>query len=169
MNNNALIVLWKGNSIPDYLVGKIAEILTLNNVCTPEMLTIKYKDCDGIANALIRDAESSANVSTKKDDDTIAEAIKQSVIYIGKRFERSLVIADAPLNNTSVFAIELSNAVSKERRNISFTGVGSNNELLTAVEILSTEKGIIPRSLAKKYHFTKNVVEVIKTVYNTVY
>jgi len=169
--NNALVLLWKGENLPDYLVKKVAEILITNGVCMPEMLTIKYKDENSVADALLRDTLlRDVNVMTvQKDVDEVAEAVKQAVIYIGRRFENSLTGANGPIGNIATFAIELSNAVSTAKRNMSFIGVGSKDELLTAIKILSETKAVIPSSLAKKYHFTQNVVDVIKKVYNATY
>lgn len=163
MKNNALILLWKGEDLSDYLVQKVAEFLVLNGICTPEMLTIKYKDEDGVANALLRDVSQATVVSTVKTDDVeVEQAVKNAVIYIGERFKDSLRRVEI-LN----FTIELYNAVTTARRNISFVGVGTKDELLTAVEILSTANATIPSSLAKKYHFTQDVIKVIKKVYNS--
>ena len=165
MKNNALILMWNGNSLPDYLIGKIAEILTTNNVCIPEMLTIKLKDEEAIAKALIRDS-STIQISQPKNED-VSEAVKSAVVYIGTRFADSLRMANGAASNMVTFAVELTNAVISAKRNISFVGVGSNDELLTAIEILSTTNAIIPSSLAKKYHFSQNVVNVIKKVYQS--
>lgn len=164
MKNNALILLWKGENLPDYLVKKIAEILTTNGICIPEMLTIKYKDEDGVTNALLRDTNST--ICVKKESD-VSEAIRNAVIYISKRFEASLKGTNGPVGNIAMFALELSSAVTAARHNMSFIGVGTNDELLTAIEILSTSTAVIPASLAKKYHFNQNVVDVIKKVYNS--
>lgn len=166
--NNALIILWKGDQITDSMVQKLAEFLTLNGICTPEMLTIKYKDEEAIAKALIRDVISANDVNIVKSEDAdLAEAVKQSVIYIGKRFENVLSGTNNSLSNIAMFAIELSNAVITAKRNTSFLGVGTNDELLTAIQILSTTNAVIPASLARKYHFNQNVINVIKKIYNS--
>ena len=163
VNNNALVLLWMGENLPDYLVEKIAEILLNNGICIPEMLTIKYKDEDGLANTLIRDANTNKiQFETVDNSNNIAEAVKQSVIYIGKRFEASLKGTNG---NLALFALELNAACISARDIISFSGTNSGTEILKAVEILATTDAIIPSPLAKKYHFTQNVVEVIKKVY----
>lgn len=164
--NNALVLIWKGDQLPDYLVNKVAEVLIANKVCIPEMLTIKVLDEEAVTNALLNRV-STDNVTVVKTENDLAEAVKQAVIYIGKRFEASLTGTNGPIGNVAAFAIELSNAVSTAMRNTSFIGVGSNDELLTAIEILSTTNAVIPPSLAKKYHFTQNVVDVIKKVYQS--
>ena len=166
MKNNALVLLWKGNAIPDYLIKEIAEILASKKVCMPELLTIVSKDDDAIASALIKDICAKGEETTISSTST-QDAINNAVIYIGERFKNSLSGTNGPIGNVAIFAIELSNAVATSRRNISFVGVGTNDELLTAIEILSTVNGKIPSNLAKKYHFTQNVVEVIKKIYNS--
>lgn len=155
MKNNALVLLWKGEDLPDYLVKKIAEILITNGICIPEMLTIKYTDETTLSNILINTA------NEKPSDIASAEAIKNSVIYIGERFKQYLGTA-----NLSMFTLELADAVSYAKRKMSFVGIGSEDELLTAIKILSTLKGTIPHSLVRKYHFTQEVVDVIKNVYH---
>ena len=164
--NNALVLLWKGDQLPDYLAKKVAEVLTTSGVCIPEMLTIKVLDEDAVTNAVIRNVYDSGNVKVVKTEDE-AEAVKQAVIYIGKRFEGSLKGTNGPIGNITSFAIELSNAVAIARCNTSFIGVGTADELLTAIEILSTTNAVVPASLAKKYHFTQNVVDVIKKIYHS--
>lgn len=164
--NNALVLLWEGNQLPDYLVKKVAEVLIVNGICIPEMLTVKLLDEDAVTKAILRDASKVAVDTTVKPDRNLAEAVKQAVIYIGKRFEDSLKDTNGHEHNL-VFAINLSNAVTTARRNMSFIGVGTNDELLTAIEILSTTNAVIPASLAKKYHFTQDVVNVIKEVYRS--
>lgn len=165
--NNALVLLWKGDQLPDYLVKKVAELLITNGICTPEMLTIKVLDEEAVTKAVIKDIDCAVAGSTATVDHNLAEAVKQAVVYIGKRFEASLKGTNGPIGNIALFAIELSNAVATARRNTSFIGVGTNDELLTAIEILSTINAVIPSSLAKKYHFTQNVVDVIKKVYDS--
>jgi hypothetical protein len=167
MKTNALVVLWKGEQLPDYLVRKIAEILITNGICTPEMLTIKVLDETAITNAAIQSANCTVTGQFTKVDDNVAEAVKQSIIYIGKRFEDSLKGANGPIGNIATFAIELSNAVITAKRNMSFIGVGTRDELLTAIEVLSTTSAVIPSSFAKKYGITQNVIEVIKKVYKS--
>ena len=167
MKNNAVVLLWKGKNIPDYIVEKVAEILINSGVCIPEMLTIKVLDDDAVAKAVVREVSSVNVESSIKTDCNLAEAVKQSVIYIGKRFEASLKGTNGASGNIGMFAIELTNAVRTERYNTSFIGVGTNNELLTAIEILSTTNAVIPASLAKKYHFSQDVVEIIKKVHHS--
>lgn len=165
-NNNALIVLWKGDAIPDYLVQKIAEVLTLNGVCTPEMLTIKYKDEEGIANALLRDIKTYPTLQATIGNLTAAESVKQAVIYIGTRFENSLTGTNG---NLAAFALELSVAVNMAKSKVVIEATEMSDDpykrLIKAIDILSTTNAVIPANLAKKYHFTQNVVEVIKRVY----
>lgn len=164
--NNALVLLWKGDQLPDYLVKKVAEVLITNSVCIPEMLTMKVLDEDAVTNALLsKVSDGSATIVNVEGNTIDEEAVKHSVIYIGKRFEASLKGTNGTIGNITSFAIELSNAVTTARRNMSFIGVGTNDELLTAIKVLSTTNAIIPASLAKKYHFTQSVVDVIKRVY----
>lgn len=167
MNNNALIVLWNGKNLPDYLVQQIAEVLTTNGICIPEMLTIKYMDETSVSHALIRDVEVEPIVATQ-DESAQQAAIKSAVIYIGTRFKTAL--ASKEFDNNIAFAIELYNAVADaKKRNISFVETERDDKLLTAVKIISEETGTIPAALARKYHFTQSVVNVIKKVYNTAF
>lgn len=163
-NNNALVILWKGKELPDYLAQKVAEILITNGICIPEMLTMKYMDEESVAKALVRDNANRINVFDEDRKDIIAETVKQSVIYIGKRFEASLTGTNG---NLAQFAIELKNAIMDTRNSTVFNAVGTEPQLLKAVEIIATTTAIIPAALAKKYHFSQNVVEVIKMVYKS--
>lgn len=156
MSNNALILLWKGQNLPENLVKKIAEVLLTNQVCIPEMLTIKYKDEESVANALIRDCN--ATVTTITTENSVSEAVKQAVIYIGTRFEKTL---NVPNGDLTAFAIKLLLAFQDEK------SISSTHELYNAVEIIATSKAVIPHTLARKYHFTQKVCDIIKKIYNT--
>lgn len=151
MSNNALILLWKGQNLPENLVKKIAEVLLTNQICIPEMLTIKYKDEESVANALIRDCNTTATIITSENG--VSEAVKQAVIYIGTRFEKTL---NAPHGDLTAFTIELSLAVKSE----------IERSVYNAVEIIATMKTVIPNTLARKYHFTQKVCDIIKKIYN---
>ena len=167
-NKNALVLLWTGNDLPDYLVTKIAEILTTNWITVPELLKVVYKDQEGLAQCLVREANGVSTVKFDLTDDDLAEAIKQAVIYVGKRFEVSLANAKG---NLVPFAIELQSALSQARSNIGFNSLNilsdtDDKALIKAVELLSTVPAVIPPSLAKKYHITRGVCDVIKQIYN---
>lgn len=163
MNSHALVIMWNGDDLPDYISQKIGEMLIVNNISKAENVTVVYKDANGIASSLLRDL---TNLRQDNDADATAEAIRNAAIYIGKRFEASLTSTNS-IGNLTTFAIELSNAVTLARRSLSFTSVGSSDELLSAIEILSTKEGTIPSAIARKYHITQNVINVIKKVYNS--
>lgn len=166
MSNNAIVLQWKGEPLSDYLIQKIAELLIVNRVCIPEMLTAKYVDEEGIAKILIRDTAQSTVVVKNTNDDE--EAIRNAVIYIGERFKNTLTSANKH-GDALMFTIELLDAAIVAKRSISFTGVGSDNELLTAIKVLSETTGVIPPALVKKYHFSQKIVDVIKEVYHKVF
>jgi uncharacterized protein (DUF111 family) len=154
--NNALIILWSGDKISDYQVGKIMEQLVLSGIAEQQNITVVYKDEDSIANALLREATVTGVVVTDQKEPSVTEAIKNAVIYIGKRFEVSLASTNADLTS---FTIELVRAVNAAK------ATGYEPELLNAIEILSTSTGKIPGKLVEQYHFTKQAIAIIKKVY----
>lgn len=162
-SRHAIIIMYTGEDVSRDVLKNLSDTLIINNIAIPELTTVVYKDEAEIANVLLR----SAGEEVPAEKTPLTKAIENAVIYIGERFKESLRGANGPIGNIAMFAIELSSAVTEARRNTSFTGVGTRNELLTAIEILSTNEGTIPSSLAKKYHFTQNVVEVIKKIYNS--
>lgn len=167
-NKNALVILWTGNDMPDYLVEKIAETMTTSGITVPELMKIIYKDQEGLAQCLVREANGVSTVKFDVADNDLAKAIEQAVIYIGKRFEVSLASAKG---NLIPFAIELQSALSKARSNVGFNFLNmvadtDDKALIKAVELLSTIPAVIPASLAKKYHITKSVCDVIKQIHN---
>jgi hypothetical protein len=166
-NKNALVILWTGNDIPDHLIGKIGDVLVSNNVTIPEMLKIVYKDQEGLSQCLIREANGVSTIKFDITDDKVAEAIRQAIIYIGKRFEASLTNAKA--GNLVPFALELQSALSKARSNASFNILcvdADDKALINAVELIATTSAEVPASFAKKWHFSKSVVDVIKQIHN---
>lgn len=156
MENNALVLLWRGKKLPDYLVQKIAEILFIDGICIPEMLTVKYMDEKSIAQCLVKET-STAFVDLKEmPEEPKNEAVKNAIIYIGDKFENSLQSHDL-----RSFSIE----ITTEYLFSGDFGVIDEN-LKTAVEILATTKPLaIPRSFAKKYGFDRNVLLIIKKLY----
>lgn len=167
-NKNAVVILWTGNDLPDMLVKQIADILISNGITVPELLKIVYKDQEGLAQCLIKESNGVSTVKFDVTDDETAKAVEQAVIYIGKRFEVSLMNTKG---NLVQFAIELQSALSKARNSIGFNSLNvlsnmEDNALIKAVELLSTVPAVIPVPLAKKYHITKPVCDIIKQIYN---
>lgn len=156
---HAIVIIWNGNEPTSDVISAIGQVLVDRNVCIPECMQLTYKDCAGIEDSLLKDV---INVQHTELQDE--EAIKNAVIYIGERFKDSLSSTNGEL---FIFAAELINGYRNEKRQMSFIGVGSRSELCTAVEIIATTKGIIPPHLAKKYHFTNKVIEIIKSAYKT--
>lgn len=170
-NKNALVLLWTGNSISDEMVKRIAEYLTTNGICVPELLKAKFYDQDGINNVLVKDLSDEGitpQVIVGTHSNNIApEAVKNAIIYIGERFK------DALSNpNEFVFTLELYDAVRKAKDSIGFNILSAQHAadmaLLNAVEILATTKARIPLSFAKKYHITQNVIDIIICTYKQI-
>lgn len=162
MKTNALILLWNGEELPDYLAGKIAEILFLNKICIPEMLTIKYKDTDGVANALLRDTEAKKIHFDQPSDELTKEALRQSVVYIGELFKKELSSTNGKVDVVD-FTIKLYNKVAAEKKK-SLWHNDAETPLLTAIEEIATCNEL-PITLANKYHITKGIEEVIRRVF----
>lgn len=162
-NKYALVLLWTGDPLPTEVLESVVSVLTQNGITIPELVKAIYKDQRGIADSIIAD-EKSVQVKTETVGTTFEqidnmEAIKQSVIYIGKRFEASLASAKG---NMTQFAIELAHAYNMAKH----SEYMDKEPILSAVEIISTKTGIIPRTLAREYHFTNKVVETIKAIYH---
>lgn len=154
--NNALIILWSGTQIPDELVYALEKKMASCGITTHDDITMLRMDESDIAEALL----SSAITKDTAVETTTAEAIKSAVVYIGKRFEVSLASTNADLTS---FTIELAQAVNAAK------ATGYEPELLNAIEILSTSTGEIPGKLVKQYHFTKQVIAIIKKVYKRIH
>lgn len=165
-NKNALVVMWTGNEVSDDLIKKIAEYLVDSGVTIPELLKIIYKDQDGIAQCMVREANGVQTIRFDVTTDELAEALKQAIIFIGKRFEASLTNARG---NLVPFALELQQALSKARSAVGFNFLGVSNEdkaLIKAVELIATTNAVIPKPLAQKYHITKQVCDIVRQIHN---
>ena len=154
---HALVLMWDGKTIDEHTIAQIATVLMHNRITVPELLTSVYKDAEGIADSLIKEA---AIVKVEAEDNA-AEALKVAIVYIGKRFEVALTNTNGDL---STFAAELSNACTVDRVEMRWNG-GEKSELLKAVDIISEADAIIPPSLARKYHFSSRVVAIIKQIH----
>lgn len=156
MKTNAVVLVWHGNPLPDYIVGKLAETLCLNGVCIPENLTMKYFDQDSLPDALIN---STVNiVKTAKVEDNIEEALKSAIIYIGTEFESILRKGDL-----EDFKMHLAARYILDK---DLSPYNTEKVLTKAVEIIATTRAIIPGGFAARYHFSKKVIQVIKNVYS---
>lgn len=166
-NKNALVLLWTGNEMPEDMVMLIKDILIKNGITIPEYLVAVYKDAEGIANSLVKEADGISTFRIDIADNQVAEALKQAIIFIGTRFEASLINAKG--NNLAQFTLELHTAVQSAHNNIGFNPYGGSEQeraLVKAVKLISTTSAVIPSSLARKYHITKQVCDVIKLVHN---
>lgn len=157
---HALVFLWSGAQPSNEIIEAIADVLITRGMCIPELLTAIYKDENGIANDILH----TTTLQKHSEKDEIAEAVKNAVVYIGKRFENALTN-----ENLTAFVVELANSVQLAKRDLDFKSIASSGiELLNAIEIISTANAIIPVTLAKKYHFTDEVVKIIKEVYHKI-
>lgn len=159
MKTNAVVILWQGAALPDYLTQKIGEIFIANGISSTGDLTIKVMDEDSVAKAILRDAKPKINFEANANNEV--EAIKNAVIFIGTKFEESLAKFKY---NSLPFTTQLVDAVRDAKRNNSFVGVGFENVLLNAVSIIATSTVKIPQNLRRQYNFTEDVVTVIKNV-----
>ena len=162
VNNHALILLWRGKNLPDYLLEKIGEVLTVNGVTVPELLKATYMDQEGIAQALVRDSGKIIFDVDSVEDETLT-AINNAIVYIGERY-KSLLSHKQYLG----FAVTLSGDVNKANINTSFNveNINENDKaLLNAVEILATSN-LNNTEITKKYNISKQVLNIITQVYN---
>ena len=160
-NNNAIIILWQGNDLPEYLVEKIQTILLANGICEGQDLTIVVKDENSIANAILRDTVNKhCNVESniiRFAKEPESATIEHAVIYIGGRFEASL-------GNTIGFTVDITQQV-LEAKSRSFK-TAEDDRLLNAIEIIAKNDAPISNALARKYHFNASVVKIITDIYN---
>lgn len=149
MKNNVVVLVWEGNSLSNYLAGKLAEIIIANGLADKDKVSLIYED----------------NAKEVKPTDIIlfenntSQEIKQAVVYIGTKFHKEIT----SLND---FAISLTIAYknAKSAQQTMFSGE-QDRALIQAVRIISTVKGEINKTLAKKYNFSQDVVNIIKEVY----
>lgn len=149
MKNNVVVLVWEGNSLSNYLAGKLAEVIIGNGLADKDKVSLIYED----------------NAKEVKPTDIIlfenntSQEIKQAVVYIGTKFHKEIT----SLND---FAISLTIAYknAKSAQQTMFSGE-QDRALIQAVRIISTVKGEINKTLAKKYNFSQDVVNIIKEVY----
>lgn len=162
VNNHALILLWRGKDLPEHLLEKIGEVLTVNGVTVPELLKATYMDQEGIAEALVRDSEKII-FDIHDAEDNIFNANNNAIIYIGERYKEFL-----SSKQYLGFAVTLSGDVNKANINTSFNVENIREDdkaLLNAVEILATTN-LGSAEIAKKYNISKQVLNIITQVYN---
>lgn len=159
---NALVLLWTGNDLPDYLVEKIADILTTNGITMPELLKVVYKDEEGLATALIQEHNGVTTVKFNVKDDQ--SPLEEALTYICKRFEVSL---HDTTNGLITFALKLQTELNDAGVTISCNPLNASDDdkaLTNAVEIIATSS--ITPTLLRKHHISSNVIKIIKQIYN---
>lgn len=162
MDYNALVLLWPSRNmdVTAETVEPMAQMLVQQGFCSREEITMKYMDESEIAHATVGHTCSLGYVAkTAANNDE--EAMKNALIYIATRFQKYL-------GNVVLFTVNLANAVSTAKQNISFTGVGSStDELLTAVEIIATKRALVLPNFAKKHNLSQGIIDAIVTVYKS--
>lgn len=158
MSNNALVIVWNGDTLSDYMTERIGQFLLANGICKPENLTIKFLDEGAIANALLRDSTKIVFDTTghgvSAETVNVKEALESAIIYISEKFAREL---NHETGGIVQFTLSLSSAI-----------VAGDLRLRNAVEIISTTTQPIPRSLAKRYNFPQYAVGAIKQIYERI-
>lgn len=162
MEYNALVFLWpnKGLDISPEVVTKMSQVLVQTGYCDLKDITVKYMDESEIAKATAAHT-CSLVYAAKTPANNDEEAMKNALIYIANRFQKYL-------GNVVLFTVNLANAVSTAKQNISFTGVGSNTDaLLNAVEIIATKRALVMPNFAKKHNLSQGIIDAIVTVYKS--
>lgn len=163
---HSIVILYTGKDCPDDIITAIASILCNNGITSPELINIQYKDQDAIAALLLKAAVETGNVDEKKLDDA-QEALKQAIIYIDGLYGD--LLKGHQVSNLISFGMKLRKDAEEAALESSFNILNPSNngrKLWKAIRIIATEDGIIPPSIAKKYHFNNTVVEIIKSIYN---
>ena len=148
-----LTVLYNGKELPDAAAAMIAACLQDMQVITDvNQCTIVYKDSESIANAILA-AENLPKVEVSHINDISSqERIVAAVAHIGKYFAEDISKCKKTRDYTP-FTLHL--IVECDR----------DQTIHKSVEILATESGVISKDIARKYGFTKKIIEVIKSVY----
>lgn len=154
LNKNALIIMWVGNEPSDAIVEAIKDILVTTNTTVPEMLTIVYKDEDGMASSLIQDVQK----EIKEIDVKVIDHIKWAVEQIGTMFADELKEADVNI-------IPFTSKFQKVILEYLWMNHTQYEGIFNAAKIIATSRGVIPKALAKKYHFSENICKCIKQIY----
>lgn len=160
--NHSIVILWAGNNCPDEVIEAIANVIATSGVAIPELMTIQYKDQDGLAALLTKEAIAATQA---KSENSIESALENAIKFIGIKYENELKVG----NRVPLFAMKLQKDASDaySMRGFNMLDPESNpRSLWKAIEIIATADGVIPPTLAKKYHFNNTVVSIIKHIYN---
>ena len=160
--NHSIVILWAGNNCPDEVMHAIGDTIVNAGVAIPELLKIQYRDQDGLAEILAKEA-----IRTIKIDghDDIEEALEKAIKFIGIKYENELKMG----NRVPMFAMKLQKDASDAYSIRGFNMLDPESDprsLWNAIEIIATANAIISPTLAKKYHFNNTVVSIIKHIYN---
>lgn len=147
---SALVILYPGEPLSDYVVGRIMEEITVSGQRPAEGIVVSSLNALEVAQALCKVVEKEPAVVNSPELDPMEAAL----IYIGERF--------SPQDKGEVeFVTQLCAAVNAEPHNI---------ELENAMAIISEkEPKRINQKTARKYGLTGVRREYIKQVYRQLY
>lgn len=154
----AIVILYNGEELPEYLIGRMIEPMVQNGIATAENITMKVFDSEALANLGIN------NIVVKEGQKALdpGYAFEQAVIYLANRFQRALNKEDL-----STFTVELTMQL----------GLCANvfedkvfiddvNPLVNAVKIVATTP--VTRRLndfANKRKLTNAARKIIRTIW----
>lgn len=147
---SALVILYPGEPLSDYIVGHIMQEICTTAQRSAEGIIVASLNPTEVAQALCKVADKEPAVVNSPELD----ALEAALIYIGERFN--------PKDKNDIeFVTQLCAAIQAEPNNV---------ELENALEIIATKPVTRKNAVSiKKYGFTPTIRSYIKQVYNTTY
>lgn len=147
---SALVILYPGEPLSDYVVGRIMEEITVSGQRPAEGIVVSSLNSLEVAQALCKVVEKEPAVVNSPELDPMEAAL----VYIGERFNPSE-------KGDIEFVTQLCAAANAEPHNV---------ELENAMEIIS-EKSLKPRNArtTRKYGLNATKRQYIKQIYQQLY
>lgn len=150
MEQQAIVILFTGNSLPDETSGKLCSVLSKDTFAHPEDVKIYTFDEDNLAKLI---AEKITKVHTPKCTESTTEA----ATILSKEF---------PLNNNVAFAIHFGRIMPEIYARIKY-GKAIQHDIDTVERIkVILDNGVTGRFAIERQGGDKETIEIIRKIFN---
>lgn len=156
---HCIVLMYDGKPIPDEMqesvMTAIADVIATRGIAIPEMITIVYKDSQGVAGSVARDVLlAKKGVVAAVEEDPVENALS----YLSKRYAKEMELADP-----TILIIRLVGDIRDHKFTIGRNGIG-DAVLMEALKTVCTKT--VNQSQMKKYGIRKSALEAIRRCYD---
>lgn len=160
-NTHCIVILYNGNDIPEFaenaIMAQLVQVLVDRGLCIPELVTVVYKDSEGVAASIARDVLAAKQQVVQP---VVEDPVENALVYLKERYKNEL-----SNSNLIPLVLKLTDDIRAHRR---LTAEGKEGDILlmNSLEIIST-KGIATSKLIK-HGISERAMNAMEQVYKNV-